>query len=32
MDDPDVGFSLANAYRKLGRFNDAAKIMRSTKR
>jgi len=32
MDDPDVGFSLANAYRKLGRFNDAAKIMRNIKK
>jgi tetratricopeptide (TPR) repeat protein len=32
VEDPDVGFSLANAYRKLGRYNDAAKIMRNIKR
>ena len=31
-DDPDVGMSLANAYRKLGRYNDAAKIMRKIRR
>jgi tetratricopeptide (TPR) repeat protein len=31
-DDPDVAFSLANAYRKLGRFKDAAKIMRNIKK
>jgi tetratricopeptide (TPR) repeat protein len=31
-DDPDVGLSLANAYRKLGRYNEAAKIMRKIRR
>ncbi|MBN1496153.1 MAG: tetratricopeptide repeat protein [Spirochaetes bacterium] len=30
--DPDIGTSLADAYRKLGRIDDAAKIMRSIHR
>lgn len=31
-EDPDIGMALANAYRKLGRYDDAARTMRTIKR